>query len=246
MSGGTLNPTDKNHLQNSGVAIIYTTHSSILDFITPDDLPVSCGGHLEHNQAEWKEFFSTLEPLQTQCSTAGRRLIAVLSEIRVSDAQAAPNRRQLHSQHRALSRALMDSELQTLRRTGATTIRRLTDRARRISRYVSQRSVNPNTTNHVLPDATEHIIVASSSSSSSGSNSRPNNKNSCSSDKQSPFEAPDYIEGRLNEVIVVFNEVDRAARRLESLTEQRRERIREITRQKAVEEEISEVSYFRF
>lgn len=42
--------------------------------------------------------------------------------------------------------------------------------------------------------------------------------------------------------MVIFDEVDRAARRLEQLTEQRRERLREITRQKALEDEMDEVS----
>jgi len=43
-------------------------------------------------------------------------------------------------------------------------------------------------------------------------------------------------------VTLLFNEVDRAAQRLEQLTEQRRERLRQLTRQRALEDEISEVS----
>lgn len=254
VSGSTVTspstPT-KDRLLQSGVLIKYTTNQSILEFIHANDLPTSCGGHFEHNQIEWKEFFTTLEPLQNQCLSAGRRLISVLSEIRTSDGQGAPNRRQLHSQHRALSRALMDTELQNLRRNGAATIRRLTDRARRISRIINNKKSltttktedeenNGNSTTN-LPDATEHIIVASSSNNNNNSNNVSHNSN-C---KEEPScEVPDYVEARLNEVITVFNEVDRAARRLESLTEQRRERIREMTRQKAVEEEISEVSTF--
>ncbi|XP_067613227.1 CCAAT/enhancer-binding protein-like isoform X2 [Eurosta solidaginis] len=45
---------------------------------------------------------------------------------------------------------------------------------------------------------------------------------------------------RLHKVTILFNEVDRAAKRLEQLTEQRREQLRELTRQRALEDEINE------
>lgn len=47
---------------------------------------------------------------------------------------------------------------------------------------------------------------------------------------------------RLRKVTLLYHEVDRAAQRLEQLTEQRRERLRQLTRQRALEDEISEVS----
>lgn len=49
-------------------------------------------------------------------------------------------------------------------------------------------------------------------------------------------------EHRLRKVTLLYHEVDRAAQRLEQLTEQRRERLRQLTRQRALEDEISEVS----
>lgn len=51
----------------------------------------------------------------------------------------------------------------------------------------------------------------------------------------------DLINARLSEVITIYQEVDRAARKLEQLTEQRRERLREMTRQRALDDEINEV-----
>uniref|UniRef100_A0A182IZX2 DH domain-containing protein n=1 Tax=Anopheles atroparvus TaxID=41427 RepID=A0A182IZX2_ANOAO len=51
----------------------------------------------------------------------------------------------------------------------------------------------------------------------------------------------DIINARLAEVIAIYGEVDRAARKLEQLTEQRRERLREMTRQRALDDEINEV-----
>lgn len=206
---------DKETLPASGVRVKPITNQSALDQISAENLPTSCGGLLTHDQTQWKEFFTTLEPLQNQCLKAGRQLIAVLSEIRMSDSQGAPNRRQLHSQHRALTRALMDTELQSLRRTGANIILRLQEQARKISRRKETKKAVP-----------EH-----------------SSRSSCRDfTAEDPCRPPEHVMIRLNEVIVVFNEVDRAAKRLEALTEQRRERIREMTRQKAVEEEISEVS----
>lgn len=50
-----------------------------------------------------------------------------------------------------------------------------------------------------------------------------------------------HVDDQLKGVIVIFGEVDRAARRLEQLTEQRRERLREVTRQKALQDEMKMV-----
>lgn len=54
--------------------------------------------------------------------------------------------------------------------------------------------------------------------------------------------AENDVSSRLNTIVILFNEVDRAAKRLEQLTEQRRERLRELTRQRNLEDEINEVS----
>lgn len=52
----------------------------------------------------------------------------------------------------------------------------------------------------------------------------------------------DHVRVRLAEVMTIYGEVDRAAKRLEYLTEQRRECLREMTRQRALEDEINDVS----
>lgn len=110
-----------------------------------------------------------------------------------------PSRRQLHSQHRALSRALMDIELQSLRRNGPVTIARLQEKAQ------------------LLDGGALNIADRNG----------------------------DHIHVRLAEVMTIFEEVDRAARRLEQLTEQRRECLREMTRQRALEDEINDVSFYK-
>lgn len=130
-----------------------------------------------------------------------------MNEIRQTDNQGTPTRRQLYAQHRALSRALMDSELQCLRRKGQITVTRLQGLANSISGKPENR--------------------------------RPYNRNSQSLTTRNPCH---HVIHRLNAVMVIFSEVDRAAQRLEQLTEQRRERLREITRQKTLEDEIHEVS----
>lgn len=184
--------------------MVYVT--ALSDFISNHQIPKICGGTHEHNQTYWREFFANLEPLQNQCLAAGRRLVSVMGDIRSSDNQGIPSRRQLYSQHRALSRALMDPELQNLRRKGHTNLTKLKE----IARYLSGQNVESNFKNATV-------------------------------DKQS-----DPVSTRLCEVITIFDEVDRAAKRLEQLTEQRRERLRELTRQRALEDEINEVMYSIF
>lgn len=149
----------------------------------------------------------TLELLRNQCVSVGQDLVSVMNEIRLTDSLGMPSRRQLYSQHRALSRALMDSELQCLRRKGQVTLTRLQSLAKCIS------SNDKTSTNHHKTAEPTYISDYSS----------------C------------HVFHRLKEVTAIFGEVDRAAIRLEQLTEQRRERLREITRQKALEEEMREV-----
>lgn len=121
-----------------------------------------------------------------------------MAEIRASDNLGIPSRRQLYSQHRALSRALMDPELQHLRRKGQGSLSRLTELSKCIN-------------------------------------------DDCGGGVESKQSKNNHVSVRLCEVITIFDEVDRAARRLEQLTEQRRERLRELTRQRALEDEINEV-----
>lgn len=137
-----------------------------------------------------------------------------MSDIRSSDSQGLPTRRQLYAQHRALSRALMDPDLQNLRRKGQTTITRLQE----LAYCISGRDIARNSTN--------------------GKTFQQFNCTQVSVNKNSQA----HVVNRLYELVTIFVEVDRAARRLEQLTEQRRERLREITRQRALEEEINEVN----
>lgn len=173
-----------------------------MNHITIQNISINSGGLHQHDQIHWKEFLTSLEILQTQCIAAGRRLVTVMGDIRNSDLQqsSGPSRRQLHSQHRALSRALMDPELQSLRRKGSTNVSRLQEK----SNFVNN--------SQILKTKDENI-------------------------------KENYITIRLNEVVTIFNEVDSAAKRLEKLTEQRREKLRELTRQRTLEDEINEVSF---
>lgn len=126
-----------------------------------------------------------------------------MGEIRASDNQGIPSRRQLYAQHRALSRSLMDPDLQNLRRKGAANMQRL--------------------------KVIAHRIGGDGDESTAMEVDRP------------ATAASDPVSVRMCEVLTIFDEVDRAARRLEQLTEQRRERLRELTRQRTVEDEINEV-----
>lgn len=191
--------------------------TELFDYISPECAPKICNGTWVHDQSLWREFFVTLELLRSQCLSCGQDLVAAMNEIRLTDSLAHPSKRQLYSQHRALSRALMDSELQCLRRKGQITLTRLQSLAKSIF-SCEMSNVSHHHPHHVMSiDFKRSNIVE--------------NKN-C------------HVMHRFNEVTAIFGEVDRAAKRLEQLTEQRRERLREITRQKAVEDEIKEVNLF--
>jgi pleckstrin homology domain-containing family G member 4 len=232
----------------SHTKLVYaSTVEQLLQHIAIENLLSLCNGLLEHDQQQWKDFFKTIEPLQSQCLIAGRRLVAVLNDIRNADLQGPPTRRQLHSQHRALCRALMDTDLQNLRRKGPITLTQLKDNIRRI-RKRSIRAASTQTKNseneHKVVDKHYSDNVAHSNSHNVNSLTHKLAGGACaeqSSMMMTTTSEESFVEQRLNGLITVFNEVDRAAKRLEQLTEQHRERLRELTRQRALEDEINEV-----
>lgn len=259
----TLNESKYNNeqLPISHIKLAYATSmQQLLEHICIENIPMECNGQWEHDQQQWKEFFQLIEPLQCQCLLAGRRLVAVLNDIRNIDVQGPPTRRQLHSQHRALSRALMDVDLQNLRRKGPDTIQQLQNcikriRKRSLTSPTTFTTINPQTKNNNVENQQKLPELINDSS-----NLTYNNSHSCNSRTISESTTTitttsttttlnrennnnNFVQQRLYGVITVFNEVDRAAKRLEQLTEQRRERLRELTRQRALEEEINEVSH---
>lgn len=218
-----------------------STFEQLLQHIAIENLLSLCNGLLEHDQHEWKLFFKTIEPLQSQCLIAGRRLVAVLNEIRNADLQGPPTRRQLHSQHRALCRALMDTDLQHLRRKGPITLTQVQEQMKRIRRR-SFRAVKSRNSKSFDDKVLERHGGDNASSLNFNYASKQDNKSETVEPvKQSSTSDESFVEQRLNGLITVFNEVDRAAKRLEQLTEQHRERLRELTRQRALEDEINEV-----
>lgn len=233
-----------------------STLEQLLQHIAIENLLSLCNGLLEHDQHEWKEFFKTIEPFSSQCLIAGRRLVAVLNDIRNADLQGPPTRRQLHSQHRALCRALMDTDLQSLRRKGPITLTQLRDHTKRIRkrsfRATSTKTKNSENENKLLDKrfsiadnvvhSNSHNVNSLSFNHKQQQNKSETNRNACAEPvKQLSTSVESFVEQRLNGLITVFNEVDRAAKRLEQLTEQHRERLRELTRQRALEDEINEV-----
>ncbi|XP_011180766.2 uncharacterized protein LOC105211141 isoform X1 [Zeugodacus cucurbitae] len=281
--------------------------------VAPSQIPYGKLQGLHHHDArKWREFFVALEPFQRQCATAGQRLVAAMSDIRSADLQGLPTRRQLYAQHRALSRALMDSELHNLRKRGALQLAHLHELAKAFAAVAAAPTTDENSHNH------NGNISATNSSKNNNARYYNNNRHSSSSgsgnkllstissishlgfggsysfgmthqpqhqqqQQQSSHNCPavskystmtscdaisrptvagsasvaannavavdncsaaDSVDVaiRLHKVTLLFNEVDRAAKRLEQLTEQRRERLRELTRQRALEDEINEVT----
>jgi hypothetical protein len=82
-----------------------------------------------------------VETILAQCHVCGRRLVAVMSELRATDGQSQVTRRQLHHQHRTLTRALIDPDLQRLRREGNDILTRLEERAQWLPASEDVRSV---------------------------------------------------------------------------------------------------------
>jgi hypothetical protein len=209
----------KDNIRNLNVNIKYLNNETIKNYVSTDNLLIQCCGFFVHDQNEWVDFVRTLEHLQKTSVETGRKLVSVLSDIRNSETLPGQlTRRQLHSQHRALSRALMDSELQSLRRKGPSIIRSLQDKLKVIN-------------NRLTLLQTKNLANLNSNS-----NIGDNNSTSVKCSES------DYINWRLSEVLAVYDEVDRVVKKLENMTEQRRERLREMTRQRALDDEMSEVS----
>jgi len=66
-----------------------------------------------------------------------------MSELRATEGQSQLTRRQLHHQHRTLTRALIDPDLQRLRREGKDILTRLEERAQWLPASEDVRSVAP-------------------------------------------------------------------------------------------------------
>ncbi|XP_058457064.1 uncharacterized protein LOC131434407 [Malaya genurostris] len=243
---GSYDPADNKHppkelIRNLNVHIKYLNNETVKNFIGTDNLPIRCGGFYVHDQREWIDFFRTLEPLQLQCIETGRRLVTVLNDIRNLETQGlVPTRRQLHSQHRALSRALMDSELQSLRRKGPNTIQRLQDKLTVINNKQTLNQTK-NLVRMCSLDSNNRLVGNSFNGNNHHQQQQPQQQLLQNTANTSGGSEKDLINGRLGEVITIYQEVDRAARKLEQLTEQRRERLREMTRQRALDDEINEV-----
>ena len=248
------NDSDKKYNEQLPISHTKLTYAStleqLLEHVKLENLLALCNGPLEHDQFEWIGFFKTIEPLQNQCLSAGRRLVSVLNDIRNVDLQGPPTRRQLHSQHRALCRALMDSDLQNLRRRAPLTLSQLQQHIKRIRRhsilYTIANSSLSKTKNLDIEIEKQHFSIITSLNYPQHNYYHKRNKsdpignNLC--ETSSNASEVNFVEQRLSGLITIFNEVDRAARRLEQLTEQHRERLRELTRQRALEDEINEVS----
>lgn len=239
-SGVEESPVDKG-LYNEQLPISHTkcvyacTLEKLLEFIAVENLTVSVNYcQWEHDQQQWIEFFKSMELLQSQCLIAGRRLVAILNDIRNKDLQGPPTRRQLHAQHRALCRALMDAELQHLRRKGPFRIAELREINKRVQKRCSADSQADKSNNNL----TANGWIASTYNNNGTSNG---NKSIEQLSAGEEISTAAFTIQRFNALITIFNEVDRAAKRLEQLTEQHRERLRELTRQRALEDEINEV-----
>lgn len=206
-----------------------TNQQSLTTHISLKNAPKEFGGNYVHNQEKWIEFMQLAEVIQNQCISTGQRLVATMSDIRLSDSQGLPTRRQLYAQHRALSRTLMDSDLHNLRKNGPNSVTRLNELSKSITTTTSSSSLSGDatvtTTSAAAPAPATTAAAASSASATYSEND---------------------VIARLNTIVILFNEVDRAAKRLEQLTEQRRERLRELTRQRNLEDEINEVSRTQF
>ncbi|XP_065362531.1 putative mediator of RNA polymerase II transcription subunit 26 isoform X2 [Calliphora vicina] len=339
--------TNGNHCSNKKSqthTIKFISIDEVTTSVAPSQTPSGrlCGLH-HHDARKWRDFFMQYEPFYNQCTGAAHRLVAALNDIRCADLQGLPTRRQLYAQHRALSRALMDSELHNLRKRSTATMIRLQELAKTInnshinnsssgscsgsgtgggyggslkttatlcsssgslynrnkimgsgsSSYSFNYQSNQNqsqishnistiatkssssskqaaatatllqtqitTTTSANPIIKSSIYSSNSQTSSTTTASRVSANYTSNNNSSSNFIHNNNnnnhnvatttttignidVAIRLQKVTLLFNEIDRAAKRLEQLTEQRREHLRELTRQRALEDEINEVT----
>ncbi|TMW45496.1 hypothetical protein DOY81_009424, partial [Sarcophaga bullata] len=334
------NAVAKGGMKSPTYTIKFISIDEVTTSVAPSQTPSGrLGGLHQHDARKWREFFMQYEPFYNQCTGAAHRLVAALNDIRHADLQGLPTRRQLYAQHRALSRALMDSELHNLRKRSTATMLRLQELAKNINHSASSyagslkstknvcggiynrnkfmssgsssysfnyqsnqnhsqishnistiatltkssaaatstytpsttmstkqaktTSANisnignisniSNTTNPIIKSSiySANLQTASTTLASrvcanytSNSNSSSNTNNTNNNNNNMPAISTNIgnvdVAIRLQKVTLLFNEIDRAAKRLEQLTEQRREHLRELTRQRALEDEINE------
>lgn len=197
--------------------------------MSPQNLTVICGGHHQHNQLAWINFFTTVEPIRNQCLAAGRHLVSVMNDVRSSDNQSTPTKKQLYLQQRTLHRALIEPGLQNLRRKAKVALQQLQTLAGECS---------------VGNSAENSEIKYSAGVTYSNKHSKTYSEHSSFKLIGSVMAATcgDHVSLRLREVVTIFDEIDRAARRLEQLLEDRRSRITEFSRQRTLEKMMNEVS----
>lgn len=199
--------------------------------MAPQNLPVICGGHHQHNQLAWIKFFTTVEPIRNQCLAAGRHLVSVMSDVRSSDNQSTPTKKQLYLQQRTLHRALIEPGLQNLRRKAKVALQQLQTLAVECGIGNSGENSEIKCTASLVTYSNKHSKTYSEHSSFKLSGS-----------SVMAATCGDHVSLRLREVVTIFDEIDRAARRLEQLLEDRRSRITEFSRQRTLEKMINEVS----
>ncbi|XP_076262791.1 uncharacterized protein LOC143197888 isoform X3 [Rhynchophorus ferrugineus] len=116
------------HSTSQVETIFITEESTLSRYVNKDQSPASCGGSSTHDQLEWVEFFKQLEPFLEACKTAGRSLLATLSQLRNEDIPSQITRRFLSHQCRQISKALESETVQKLRREGHKTVSSLAER----------------------------------------------------------------------------------------------------------------------
>ncbi|XP_063910546.1 uncharacterized protein LOC135127835 isoform X3 [Zophobas morio] len=108
---------------------VVTDESTLLQYLSKEETPASCGGSCSHDQLEWVEFFKQFEPFLASCKTAGRSLLSALSQLRNEDIPHQITRRFLNHQCRQITKALDLDHVQKLRRDGPKTLSSLKERS---------------------------------------------------------------------------------------------------------------------
>lgn len=196
--------------------------------MSPQNLSILCGGHHKHNQTAWIEFFTIIEPIRNQCLAAGRHLVSTMNDVRSSDNQSTPTKKQLYLQQRTLHRALIEPGLQNLRRKSKVLQKLQT---------LANECINSSDIN-----SKNNMIIKSNQPTFSNKHSKTYNEHCSVKLNGLVAYSNDHVSLRLREVVTIFDEIDRAARRLEQLLEDRRNRITEFSRQRTLEKMMNEVN----
>ncbi|KAK9731870.1 RhoGEF domain [Popillia japonica] len=203
--------------------------------------PASCGGSCNHDQLEWVEFFKQLEPFLATCRAAGRALLSALSQLRNEDIPTQVTRRFLNHQcscnHDQLEWVEFFKQLEpflaTCRAAGRALLSALSQlRNEDIPTQVTRRFLN-HQCRQIAKAIQLDVVQKLRKEGHATLTSLEERTQWLSGSKDVKMASLFAAES--------FSSVNRVAKRLEQLAQERKERLKELARLRSLQDEVQEV-----